>query len=147
MENWELRGHDYESQKAVDKYNTIWQNVIADKSTKEWHENTLYYVGVEDMHDTMESVGDTVPFDPFWGKREKYVHTQGVVAPISFKTDPNSPYTGLLKVGSETAFIRFSIGAPCDVTKPAAGNFGPNIGVKLLRDGIPSANIVATPWD
>lgn len=121
--------------------------MTADTTTKQWHENTFGQFLNEDVHPTLDWVGDTVPFDDYWGKREKYIHTQGVVGAIKFVPNPQSKeaYTGTFKTGADYGFIRFSTGPPSDPTKPAAGNFAPGFALKFLRDGITSANLVAAP--
>ena len=147
LESWELRGPDYQSQDAKTKLTTIWTQVTADTSTRDWfvYSNDLLFK--EDQHPTMMWEGDTVPYDKFWGKRDKVIHTQGVVA--TFKWVPaktmKTQYTGMFASGCDNGVLRFSVGGEYDPTQPPDGNFGPNMGVKFLRDGAASANFVAAP--
>lgn len=48
-------------------------------------------------------------------------------------------YTGMF-TGSDYGYVRMSIAAPTDTKTP---NLKPGMGVKLLRDGVDSANFVA----
>ena len=59
--------------------------------------------------------------------------------------DGKNPYTGLFQSGADYGFMRLSTGNPYDSTKPAPESFLPAFGFKLLRDGIPSASLVASP--
>eukprot|EP00347_Sterkiella_histriomuscorum_P000972 403373824 len=145
MQSWELRGDAYQSQLAKDKFATIWSQVTLDTDNKQWYDNTFDQMMAEDMHPTMNWQSDTVPYDDFWGKREKFIHTQGVTCAIKFTpTQTANGYTGMLGSGADYGLIRFSIGTPADPTQPAENNFGPAFAVKFLRDGGPSANLVAS---
>lgn len=102
---------------------------------------------IEDVHPTFNWLSDTVPFDQFWGKREKFIHTEGVTVGIKWvpKGKPSVAYTGLFATGTDYGYLRFSTGPPSDPTKAAKGNFSPGMALKLLRDDYPSANLVAAP--
>eukprot|EP00347_Sterkiella_histriomuscorum_P023568 403334144 len=147
MQPWELRGDAYQGQLAKDKYATIWSQVTQDTNTKQWFQNAFAQMLQEDVHPTLNWQSDTVPYDDFWGKREKFIHTEGVVGAVKFvpAKDLKTTYTGLLSSGADFGFIRFSLGGAADPTKPAKGNFGPGFGLKFLRDGVPSSNLVAAP--
>eukprot|EP00347_Sterkiella_histriomuscorum_P002565 403367658 len=147
MQPWELRGDAYQGQLAKDKYATIWSQVSYDTNSKPIYQNTLNQMLSEDAHPTLDWLSDTVPYDDFWGKRQKFIHTQGVVGAVKFvpAKDLKTTYTGLLSSGADYGFIRFSTGPPFDSTKPAKGNFSPGFGLKFLRDGVPSSNLVAAP--
>ena len=93
----------------------------------------------------MNWVGDTVPYDPFWGKRDKFVHTVGPTGAFKFVPQPNAAgFTGVFADGADYGIIRFSAAGPYDPTKPVPGNFDPGFAIKILRDGIPSANVVGS---
>eukprot|EP00347_Sterkiella_histriomuscorum_P001006 403373700 len=146
MEPWELRGQAYESQLAKDKFVTIWNEVIKDTSTKVRLFSFANEFLQEDMHPSLNWVGDTVPFDDILGKREKIVHTEGVVGAVKFvpAKDLKTSYSGVLSSGADYGFIRFSAGPPFDPSFSAGlGNFAPSFGLKLMRDGVTSANLVA----
>ena len=97
------------------------------------------------MKTSLEWVGDTV--ESSWlGKRDKNLHTVGVVASVKYVPVPNNEgYTGVFE-GADHGVIRFSTGPQPDYTRKNASqafeNFGPGFALKLLRDGVVSANIL-----
>ncbi len=69
---------------------------------------------------------------------KKYLHRRGSVAKVRFVPTENHPYTGILR-GAECALLRLSI-----TYRPTKKrNFAPGLALKVLRDGIPSANVSA----
>jgi hypothetical protein len=72
--------------------------------------------------------------------RDKYNHAQGTVGQVSWENIGNHPYTGIFASGSSNAVIRLSEG---NLLIPEATGLTPTMGLKLLRDGMPSVNIVA----
>ena len=97
------------------------------------------------MAPTVSWVSDTLPTS-WLGKRAKNIHTVGAVGEVKFVPVPNNEgYTGLFE-GADHGIIRFSTGGQPDTSKPKAAqanrNFGPGFGLKLLIDGLPSANLV-----
>lgn len=75
---------------------------------------------------------------PWTGCRAKTIHTNGNVAKITWVSTGDHPYTGMFK-GSDTGFARLSVAKPPDTKTP---NLAPGMGVKLLRDGMDSADFV-----
>jgi hypothetical protein len=144
--SWELRGPEYQAKSAQDKHELIWSRVTADETSQPW-KGSLGLAGfvAEDMHPTLEWVGDTISTS-WMGTREKMIHTQGVVGSVKFVTVPNNEgYTGVFE-GAEYGIMRFSTGGQPDETKKTAaeagGNFAPGFGLKFLRDGVVSASMV-----
>jgi len=78
--------------------------------------------------------------------RRKFIHCIGNVAKVSFVAAPNTKYTGVFK-GAENALLRLSNAGKPDFSKTTAegakSNFLPGFGFKILRNGLPSANLVA----
>ena len=66
--------------------------------------------------------------------REKLVHALGAVAKVEFLPDASTPYTGMFKGG--VGVIRMSL-----AKDPGADGFVPGVALKLMSDGIPSANM------
>ncbi len=102
---------------------------------------------LESMDPTIKLVADTYKND-FFGARVKYIHSVGTVAQAKFVPVANSAgYTGMWSEGCDNVFIRYSIAKADDTTKTtpaeAYDNFTPGIALKFLRDGVPSANLVA----
>ena len=73
----------------------------------------------------------------WWGLRKKYIHSVGAVGKVKFQTRGNHPYTGIFK-GADHGIVRFS-----SAVNPEGGYLAPGMGLKFLRDGIDSANLVA----
>ena len=73
------------------------------------------------------------------GCRHKVTHAQGDVAKIQWEDLGGHSYTGMFK-GADTGFVRLSVAKPVDTTTPS---LGPSMGLKMLRDGVDSANMLA----
>ena len=74
-----------------------------------------------------------------FGARTKYIHSVGTVGKVKFVSNGKHKFTGIFK-GAEHGLIRMSSAA-----KPASGGqpLAPGFGLKFLRDGVDSANLVA----
>ena len=75
----------------------------------------------------------------FYDYRGKFIHSVGVVGTVELQSVGSHPYTGVF-TGSSNAIIRMSMAAKPD---PAEKKTTPGIGLKFLRDGIDSGNMVA----
>jgi hypothetical protein len=70
----------------------------------------------------------------------KYIHTEGAVAQIAFvPAATTNPFTGVFK-GADHGIIRLSMAVEPDTVSTTTV---PSFGLKLLRDSIDSANVVA----
>ena len=85
------------------------------------------------MNLSYDSVTDTMPIG-----RLKKTHPVGVVSKIEFVPHPDTPYTGMFR-GSEYGIMRIS---ETTATTPEVTKTAPGFGVKLLRDGMYSANLI-----
>jgi hypothetical protein len=84
-----------------------------------------------------DTAGDEL--ECYWnGCRNKTIHAQGNIAKISWNDLGGHPYTGMFR-GGDTGYARLSVAKPVDTKTP---NMAPGMGVKLLRDGVDSANFV-----
>ena len=85
--------------------------------------------------------GDEMPWEGlvFHDYREKLIHSVGVVGTVEWKSVGSHPYTGVFK-GSNNAIIRLSLAAEPDEAKIKTT---PGFGLKFLRDGVDSGNMVA----
>eukprot|EP00746_Dinoflagellata_sp_MGD_P012408 gnl/MRDRNA2_/MRDRNA2_126460_c0_seq1.p1 gnl/MRDRNA2_/MRDRNA2_126460_c0~~gnl/MRDRNA2_/MRDRNA2_126460_c0_seq1.p1 ORF type:complete len:429 (-),score=66.26 gnl/MRDRNA2_/MRDRNA2_126460_c0_seq1:177-1463(-) len=132
---------EYEKLTAKEKSEILLHRLTEDTTSSTYPSLPGVLTGImgESVRVSFESSSDVFPHP-----RKKYIHGVGVVAPISFKSAGNSinwgkhKYTGLFQ-GAEYGFIRFS-SAKCP---SASGGITPGAGIKLLRDGKPSANFVA----
>ena len=145
--DWTMYGHEYESQTAQQKHDQLWEKITADTEHKPYY-STLEQmkVLVETYDHTLHFKGDTFENGMF-GPNEKFIHTVGATRKIKFVPNKNSEgWTGLLKEGGDYGIIRLSSAAKAltdNKTADGMGKFAPSIGLKLLRSGLPSANLVA----
>lgn len=87
-----------------------------------------------------------MPKNSWWPNniRTKYIHSVGVHGKVKFLSTGNHPYTGIFK-GANYGIVRLSAAAKPEVPgivlmgQPLA----PGMGLKFLRDGADSANLVA----
>lgn len=98
------------------------------------------------MQPTLHWIGDTFE-NGLFGPRNKYAHSVGSIAKVKFTpVENNEGYTGLFE-GADHGYIRMSLAKEPDYTKTTAAgaynNFIPGFSLKLLRDGRPSASMVA----
>ena len=75
----------------------------------------------------------------FHGHRQKYIHSVGVVATAEWRSVGEHGYTGVF-TGSQHVIIRMSLASQPD---PQELTTRPGIGLKFLRDGVASGNMVA----
>ena len=78
--------------------------------------------------------------DEIYKERVKVIHTQGVVAKVKYVPEPNNGLSGMLGVESDTVLLRFS--EQNNLHEESEG-LTPSVGIKWLRDGKKSENIVA----
>ena len=90
------------------------------------------------MEPTFTGEGDAMPGGMVYGQRTKYIHSVGAVGKVKFVPVHGSPYTGIFK-GANYGLVRFSSAAAPGLLQPLA----PGLGLKFLRDGIDSANLVS----
>lgn len=145
--SWEKFGSDYEAKTAAAKEAELWQQITSNQETYGWY-NALSLAGLftESMDPSLKFVGDTFQ-DGLFGPRKKLIHSVGSVAQVKFVPTANlEGYTGLFQ-GADHGLIRLSLAKQPDPTKTSAAqafdNFAPGFGLKFLRDGHQSANMVA----
>jgi hypothetical protein len=91
------------------------------------------------MTPTMTQVGDQMPKGSLYGTRDKYIHTEGTIATVQLTSTENHPFTGVFQ-GADHGIIRLSFAAEPNAKKK---NTTPGMGLKFLRDGMDSVNLVA----
>jgi len=141
---WPARDNDYtydneayESLTAAEKENILFENIKETNGTKGTYSTSrLLRLFTKDLSPSVDNYSDIVPYDGGKG-----IHSVGAVAKMKFKIiDDNkkNPFTGLFAEGAPHGMIRMSLALSLK-TRP----FIPGVGVKLFRDGMPSANFVA----
>lgn len=95
------------------------------------------------MERTFDAPGDAMPnsqgINGLWGgQRDKLIHSVGVTGKVRFVPNrSNNGFTGIFK-GADYGIIRFS-------SAVAPAPLRPGLGLKFLRNGMDSANLVAMP--
>ena len=131
----EAHGNAYIAKTAADKSEQLWASITSNDSTGNYL--SLPDVLVENMKDTFESPGDDMPC--YWdGCRWKDIHCVGVVSKVKFVAEAN-PFSGVFQ-GADYGFIRHSTALPYS---SGGSSITPGLGLKLLRDGVDSSNLVA----
>ena len=95
---------------------------------------------LESMEPSFSGKGDAMPAGAIYGTRTKYIHSVGAVGKVRFVAESSSPYTGIFK-GADLGLIRLSSAAA--PTADSKSPLAPGMGLKFLRDGIDSANLVS----
>ena len=75
----------------------------------------------------------------FWGCRSKDIHSVGVVTGVKLVSEGNHPFTGIFK-GADYGIVRHSTAKPY---LRAFKDLAPGLGLKFVRDGMDSANLVS----
>ena len=128
-------GDEYIAKSASDKLDFLWEQITSDSSSGSWL--NLPGVLIEGMKETFDSPGDDMPCYTLYC-RTKDIHSVGVVSKVKFEVS-ESPFSGIFK-GSDYGLIRHSTAAPYS---SSGKNIKPGLGLKLLRDGVDSANLVS----
>ena len=87
----------------------------------------------------------TTPGDELPTGRRKLIHPVGVVGRVEWRDRGGHPYTGIFKGGAKHGIVRLGhslVPRPGKATD-TVGNPRPGMGLKLLRDGRDSANVLA----
>jgi hypothetical protein len=133
-------GADYIAKSAADKASDIDYNINLDRKSFGWYSTPhVAAIFTESMEPTFDTVGDELPGGQVYGTRAKYIHTVGSLAKVKFVSNGSHPYTGVFK-GTDQAYARLSFAKE---PSPKSLNTAPGMGLKFLRDGIDSGNMVA----
>ena len=128
----------YKASSATSKMSQIWSSINANHSSASWPGLKLAGIFIESMNPTFDQPGD-VFHEGFTGHRQKYIHTVGATAKAKFVPVSGNGFTGVFGTGCDNALVRLSSAVePKDDTMVA-----PGMGLKCLRDGIESANLVS----
>jgi len=139
----EVSSDSYLSLSAAEKSEIIFANCLEDTTSADWF-SILELPGlfIESMCPTLRSPGDELPYEDgliFYGWRNKYIHTVGTVGQVEWRNLGDHPYTGIFE-GSTQGVVRFSLAKE---PSTSSRNTAPGMGLKFLRDGMDSANLVA----
>ena len=126
---------DWQAMSAECKMENIWRLCLIDERRERfytgWEFETFF---AHDMNLSYDHVADTMPLG-----RIKKTHPVGTIAKMEWIPHPDQPYTGMF-TGSKNVLMRISetVKTTPEVTKTV-----PGFGLKLLRDGMYSANVLA----
>merc|ERR1712165_208928 len=139
----EVSSAEYIALTAAEKSEIIWNNVMEDLTPADWF-GVLELPGIftESMCPTIRAPGDELPWEEGIisdGTRYKYIHTVGAVGQVQWVDRGGHSYSGIF-TGATKGVVRFSLAKE---PAPPALNTAPGMGLKFLRDGIDSANLVA----
>jgi hypothetical protein len=128
----------YQALTAQQKMNELWKEVTADQTPYGWYSKwSLGLIFAESMKPSFDYYSDVLP-----AGRKKYIHSVGSVVQAELIPEAGHPYTGVFQ-GVDNVLLRFSTAKQPDPKSAPEGNYIPGMGIKLLRDGVPSANLVA----
>jgi len=85
--------------------------------------------------------GDAMPPGQLYGTRTKYIHAVGAVGKVSFHPNGSS-FSGMF-AAADHGYIRLSSAAPPASSGLIKQPLAPGMGLKWLRDGMDSANLVS----
>lgn len=127
----------YESLTAAEKENILFEKIKETEGTKGTYSTyRLLSLFTKDLSPSVDNYSDFVPYDG-----GKAIHSVGAVGKMKFKIideNESNPFTGLFAEGAAHGMIRMSLALSLKTS-----TFVPGVGVKLFRDGMPSANFVA----
>jgi len=90
------------------------------------------------MDDVFDVPGDAMKPGIFWGSRDKLIHSVGTTGKVKFVPNSNADnFSGMFKK-ADHGLIRLS-----SAKKPDTSSIAPGFGLKFLRNGMDSANLVA----
>jgi len=139
----EVSSPEYIAKTAAEKTEIIWANVMEDTTPGDWFSLLeMPHIFAEDMCETFRAPGDELPFEDGIitdGTRWKLIHSVGTVGKVEWRDLGGHAYTGIF-TGATNGFVRFSLAKE---PAPPALETAPGMGLKFLRDGMDSANLVA----
>ena len=126
---------------AAVKADRIWSNCLADTRPARWYNplEVLALGATESMCPTYFTPGDELR-----SGRKKIIHNVGVVGRVKWIDRGGHPYTGIFK-GASHGIVRLAHSAEPTTVPPGSIVFNPRpgMGLKFLRNGMDSANLVA----
>ena len=130
---------NYESLTACEKQEILWENIEKTQykklpSFKSVGAFEILKMAVQGVKKKVRNETDFAP-----RKWKKYLHRRGVMAKVKLKP-LESEYSGIFK-GSDCSLIRLSLTYAPNKKKDDA--VAPGLAFKVLRDGVPSANVSA----
>jgi len=131
----EVYSAGYRNLSAYQKWEMIFSNCQENTSPADWF-SAWKMLGLfwESMCPTLTSRGDEMPEG-----RDKFIHTVGAVAQVEWEDLGDHNYTGIF-TGADYGIVRLSLALEPDKDDSVTV---PGMGLKFLRDGMDSVNLVA----
>jgi len=131
----EVHSKKYLKLSANHKLDIIFNNCLENTSPADWF-SAFKMLGLflESMCPTLTTRGDEMLED-----RNKYIHTVGTVALVEWEDLGSHDYTGMF-TGADYGIVRLSLAKEADKDDTTTV---PGMGLKFLRDGMDSVNLVA----
>ncbi len=129
---------NYQNLKACEKQADLWQQVEASKYNElpKLSKLGLFQFLKMNFQKLTKKVALNSDVSPEGWK--KFLHRRGAMAKVKIVPAKDQPYTGIFQ-GADCALLRLSLTYNPKGEKPVA----PGLALKVLRDGVPSANISA----
>jgi len=137
----EVSSPAYLSLSAKEKADRLWSNCLDDSTSAPWFSSLDQGVKLisEPMCPVFRTPGDELPDQGDGTTRAKVIHTVGTVGRVEWRDLGGHNYSGIFK-GAQHGLVRLSLALEPDTEKL---NTAPGMGLKFLRDGVDSANLVA----
>jgi len=137
----EVSSAAYQALSAQAKADRLWSNCLEDKSSAQWFHRlaAIFKLITQPVCPVFRAPGDELAKNWNGKNRVKSIHPVGVVGKVQWKDLGGHPYSGIFK-GAKHGLARLSL-----ALEPETGSMttAPGIGLKFLRDGVDSANLVA----
>jgi len=137
----EVSSPAYLSLSAAEKADRLWSNCLDDSTSTPWFSSLDQGVKLiaEPMCPVFRTPGDELPEQGDGTTRAKVIHTVGAVGRVEWKDLGGHNYSGVFN-GAQHGLVRLSLALEPDTEEL---NTAPGMGLKFLRDGVDSANLVA----
>jgi len=130
---------EYIGVSASQKSDEIWEAINKDTKIGGWYHVQMPTLFTESEAPTFNTPGDEMAQGDLYGYRLKLIHSVGAIAKVKFHSNKNHNYTGIFE-GADYGFARLSAAVEPN-TK--VQELAPGMGLKFVRDGVDSANMVA----
>jgi len=137
----EVSSPAYLALSAKEKADRLWSNCLDDSTSAPWFSSLDQGVKLitEPMCPVFRTPGDELPDQGDGTTRAKVIHTVGAVGRVEWRDLGGHNYSGVF-TGAQHGLVRLSLALEPDTEKL---NTAPGMGLKFLRDGVDSANLVA----
>jgi len=130
---------EYIAKSASAKLDDLWTAISS--SSSPWSFPALAGIFLEGMEATFSGKGDAMPPGELYGTRTKYIHAVGAVGKVVF-VPSGSTFSGMFSK-ADFGLVRLSSAAQPSTSWLTPQPLAPGMGLKWLRDGIDSANLVS----